>query len=72
METKRILVKALKLEKCFKAYAADGRQKQEVIEKFESVWGKEMTNHFLWKYSDAESLIWAFDSTNLELFITKF
>lgn len=31
-----------------------------------------MANHFLGKYDNADSLIWALDSENLELFIQKF
>jgi len=69
---KKILIKALSLEKCFQAFKANGQGRNVTIEKFEAVWGKSMADHFLWKYSDAESLIWALDSTNLQLFIEKF
>lgn len=71
---KRTLVKVLKLDKCFKAYngAKNEKEKREVFDTFSRTWGREMANHFLWKYNDAESLIWAFDSKNLELFINNF
>lgn len=71
-ENKRILLKSLKLEKCFKMYAADGSQKQEVFKKFEQVWGTTLANHFLGKYDNAESLIWALDEENLALFVRDF
>lgn len=72
MEGKRILIKALRLEKYFRAYNVLGSQKDEAFRKFEQVWGTAMANHFLSKYDDAESLIWALDSNNLELFIKNF
>lgn len=72
MENKRILLKSLRLEKYFKAYQADGKQKQEVFRKFEQVWGTTLANHFLSKYADADSLIWALDSDNLALFVRDF
>lgn len=72
INNKYVLVKALRLEKLFKAYQAGGKQKQEVIDKFTNVWGADMAGHFLWKYDDAESLIFAFDTKNLQLFIDKF
>jgi hypothetical protein len=68
---KKVLVNALRLQKYFEAYK-DKNKKQEVIEKFTAVWGKSMAEHFLWKYDNAEDLIWAFDSENLQLFIDKF
>lgn len=72
MITKNILVKSLKLQKAFDNYSKSDNQKTEVFNKFQSVWGPHMAWHFLSNYEDAESLIWAFDSANLELFITKF
>ncbi len=72
---KKILVKVLKLEKCFRTLNDDTNShadKKEIVDKFERTWGKDMADHFLWKYNDAESLIWAFDSKNLELFIKNF
>jgi len=71
-DKKSIAVKGLRLQKYLTAYHADGRQKKETKQKFVNVWGESMANHFLSKYDDAESLIWAFDQTNLELFIKKF
>lgn len=72
---KRILIKALRLQKLFSCYNGidnNGSQKKQVYDKFKDTWGIDMANHFLNKYNDAESLIWAFDTTNLNLFITKF
>lgn len=72
MSTKNVLVKSLKLDKCFKDFATKKESRKEIFEKFKTVWGNDMANHFLCNYNDAESLIWAFDSRNLELFIEKF
>jgi len=72
---KNVLVKALRLQKCFDTLhskKASNEEKLQVAKKFESVWGDWMAGHFIWKYSDAESLIFAFDSKNLQLFIEKF
>lgn len=69
---KRNLVKVLKLDKCFRIYNESTKSKQEVLNKFISVWGESMAYHFLNKYDDAESLVWALDSQNLKLFIEKF
>lgn len=69
---KNQLVKALRLQKYFLAYQAGGNQKAQVIEKFTQVWGQRLAEHFLWKYDDAESLIWALDSENLQLYLDKF
>jgi len=69
---KSIAVKGLRLDNYLKTYWADGKQKQEAIDKFVAVWGNSMASHFLSKYDDAESLIWALDSKNLNLFIEKF
>ena len=68
---KKVLIKALSLQKHFEAYK-DSNKKQAVIQKFTEVWGKSMADHFLWKYNNAEDLIWAFDSDNLQLFVDKF
>jgi hypothetical protein len=71
--SKNILIKPLRLQKFFTALKEDPKKNRaEVFQKFESVWGKEMADHFLWKYDSAEDLIWAFDSDNLKLFIEKF
>lgn len=72
MNDKRILIKPLRLERCLKAYKENPSQKQEVYSKFRNVWGETIASHFLSKYEDAESLIWALDADNLHLFITKF
>lgn len=72
MGAKNVLIKPLKLQKCFNDFLAGGDRNKDAREKFERVWGKSMADHFLSKYSDAESLIWAFDSDNLQLFIDKF
>lgn len=69
---KRNIVKALKLDQCFRTYNTSTKSKQEVLNKFISVWGETMAYHFLTKYDDAESLIWALDSQNLKLFLEKF
>ena len=70
-ETKIFLLKGLRLQKYFDAYKVKA-QRQQTINKFTEVWGSFMANHFLSKYDDADSLIWALDSENLELFINKF
>lgn len=72
MEVKKILLKSLRLEKCFKSYSNNAEQKREVFQKFEEVWGTTMANHFLGKYDCAESLISALDNENLELFVNHF
>jgi len=72
MEAKRVLTKALKLEKCFRQYDTGGTAALEVQVKFKNVWGQSMANHFLSKYDNADSLIWALDGENLQLFIDKF
>lgn len=69
---KSIAVKGLRLEKYLKAYQKEESLKKQTVEKFGAVWGPSMASHFLSKYNDAESLIWAFDGDNLELFIEKF
>ena len=66
---KRILCKALKLQKCFDEYK---QNKKEVRKKFISVWGETLAEHFLCNNSNAEEMIWSFDSDNLQLFINKF
>ncbi len=66
---KKVLTNVLLLERAFSDYK-DG--KEGTYNKFEYVWGAEMANHFLLKYSDAESLIWALDERNLRLFIDRF
>lgn len=73
MKEKNILVKAVRLQKYFDSYLESSDKKEQLVfEKFKNVWGENMASHFLSKYIDAESLIWAFDSRNLELFIEKF
>lgn len=71
-EFKGLLTKALKLQQCLNAYHADGRQRGEAFDKFQRVWGHSMANHFLSKYDDANTLIWALDLKNLNLFIKRF
>jgi len=71
-EKKSIAVNGLRLQKYLTAYHAGGRQKKEAKQKFVNVWGESMADHFLSKYNDSESLIWALDHINLELFIKKF
>lgn len=71
MEIKKGLELGARLEKYMQAYKSEQNRKQ-VLEKFENVWGTTLAYHFLQKYDDAISLIWALDSVNLELFITKF
>lgn len=70
---KRELIKALRLEKAFKAYEnGTDEEKRTVRKKFADVWGDDMAWHFLISYKDAEDLIWGFDSKNLNLFLEKF
>lgn len=69
---KSIAIKGLRLQECLKDYQGEGNNKEQALKKFVAVWGSHMASHFLMKYDDAESLIWAFDSDNLELFIEKF
>lgn len=71
-DVKKTLLKAIRLENCFKIYPTSAQAKKEVYDKFKAVWGESMANHFLGKYDSADSLIWALDSENLELFIEKF
>ena len=71
-DVKKTLLKAIRLEQCFKNYPTSAQAKKEVFDKFKAVWGESMANHFLGKYDNADSLIWALDSENLELFIKKF
>lgn len=71
-DVKKTLLKAISLENCFKKYPTSAQSKKEVFDKFKNVWGESMANHFLGKYDSADSLIWALDSENLELFIEKF
>ena len=71
-DVKKTLLKSIKLENCFKIYPTSAQAKKEVFNKFKAVWGESMANHFLGKYDNADSLIWALDSENLELFIQKF
>ena len=70
-ELKSLAIKGIRLQKYFDAYKEDN-QNQEVLNKFVNVWGSSMAAHFLINYDNAEALIWAFDSNNLELFIEKF
>lgn len=75
METKTIksiAVKGLRLQKYLNVYHAHGSQQKEATQKFVKVWGRSMAAHFLIKYDDAESLIWAMDEENLKLFIENF
>lgn len=69
---KSIATKGLKLQKSLDAYNQGGNQKNETTQKFAAVWGDHLAGHFLSKYDDAESLIWALDSENLNLFVTRF
>lgn len=71
-EIKSIATKGIRLQNYLNAFHRDGNQKQEAINKCFAVWGDTMASHFLLKYDDAESLIWALDSKNLDLFIEKF
>lgn len=69
---KRIALKGLRLQECLNDYQGTESSKEQALKKFVAVWGTSMASHFLIKYDNAESLIWAFDSDNLELFIDKF
>jgi hypothetical protein len=68
---KKIAVLGIKLERCLKDWKIEGRKK-EVKGKFTNVWGPCFADHFLSKYENAESMIWALDEENLELFIKRF
>lgn len=70
---KRIALKGLKLQECLNDYnQGEGNIKKQAIQKFINVFGKHLASHFLMKYDNAESLIWAFDNENFELFIKNF
>ena len=68
MEIKKMLCKAINLDRCLKMYNDKEGNKKEVFSKFERVWGTSLANHFLGKYDAAESLIWALDQDNFNLF----
>lgn len=74
LKLKQAARKGIRLDKYLKAYHGNGnpQQKEEVISKFTNVWGKNMANHFLMKYDNAESLINALDMDNLVLFMEHF
>lgn len=69
---KGIACKSVRLDKCLVAYHSNGEAKDIVMNKFTQVWGSSLANHFLSKYDDAESMIWALDSENLEKLIAYF
>lgn len=69
---KSVATKGIRLQSYLNAYHRDGEQKEESVKKFVAVWGNHLAAHFLLKYDDAEELIWALDSNNLELFVSKF
>lgn len=61
------------MQKLFDLYNSNNKEdKKRAKDEFIRVWGDSMAEHFLSKYNDAESLIWALDIDNLELFIYKF
>jgi hypothetical protein len=72
MDNRSILLKGLRLENCIKDYLSGGSGKKGAYMKFESVWGTHLADHFLSKYSDAKSLIYALDDENLALFVKLF
>lgn len=72
MDIKKILLKAIKLQAYMEIISDQTNQSKKAVEHFKSVWGEEMTEHLLWKYSSAKSLIESFDEKNLQLFIEKF
>lgn len=70
---KRIALKGLKLQECLNDYnQGEGNIKKQAIQKFINVFGEHLASHFLIKYDNAQSLIWAFDNENFELFIKNF
>jgi hypothetical protein len=72
-DVKKILLKSIKLQKAFDSYNNEDQiSKKEVFTMFEKTWGTSLANHFLGKYANAESLIWALDNENLELFMKLF
>lgn len=71
-DIKKLSLLGLRLQKYLNAYHRSENNKGEALQKFKDVWGPSMASHFLMKYDDAESLIWAFDNDNLKLFLDKF
>lgn len=69
---RRILVKSIKLHKLIEGVKNKSIDFETIKAKFHAVWGEHIGSHFLSKYDDAESLIHALDSQNLELFIEKY
>ena len=69
---KRTIIQGIKLDKWFMGFSSKEITRQEIFNKFEMVWGTSLADHFLSKYSTAESLIHALDSDNLELFMQHF
>ena len=69
---KRIALKGLRLQESLNDYQGTGKNKEQALKKFTAVWGSSMASHFLMEHGSAESLIWALDDDNLELFIEKF
>jgi hypothetical protein len=45
-DVKRTLIKAIRLEQCFKIYSESEQTKKEVLAKFTAVWGKTWRNIF--------------------------
>jgi hypothetical protein len=69
---KEILIKSSRLDKYFRSYEENDEKRAQVIDKFEAVWGSNLASHFLMKYNNAEDLILALDSDNLDKFIKNF
>lgn len=71
-DLKTKLLKSYRLENCLRSYNDSEQEKKAIRDKFTSVWGSYLAGHFLSKYDNADSLIWALDDDNLKLFIDKF
>ncbi|PWJ53395.1 hypothetical protein CLV98_1238 [Dyadobacter jejuensis] len=71
IKQKGILLKALRLERSLQGYSDPATAKM-LDAKLVQIFGPQLANHFLSKYSDAESLIWSLDEENLKLFIERF
>ena len=72
-EVKKMLLKSLKLHNLFINAIKNPAQYESILrQKFIDVWGVNIGLHFLSKYNDAESLIWALDGENTQLFMDKF
>jgi len=70
-DLRNILVKSIRLKECLNEFHSNINRAQ-IKRKFCSVWGEEMGVHLLENYTNAETLIFNFDSKNLEIYLDKF